>query len=128
MAFKVSAEVAVVIACLGLDLLFFIPFVKILYTQYTLKGKLSDQDGPHYQDEDGIATEESQNAYSDIVQRLVLLLSSILGVTLSLIFVIATYLDRKARCSSHNSECDGLDNMILIDQVLVLPIWVSPQQ
>ena len=125
MAITISADVAVAIACLAFDLLCTIPFIKLLYTQYTSRRKTSGQNGQHYQDKDGVATEESQDAYSDIIQRLVLLLSSILGVILSLIFVIATYLDRQARCSSHSSECDDLDNHMLIDQLVALPTWAS---
>ena len=88
MSGSTTLSLALAIACLALVGLLSIPALA-QYVQRLRKGKsqyfeLSDR----YEDEDGVATEESEAAYSDLYSRVVLVLVSVVGSLDALIFAV----------------------------------------
>lgn len=65
----------------------------------------------HYEDEDGIATDESESAYSDFIQRLIILLVSAVGSLDALALAVLTTRQPEFR--------------LLIEQWLQFATWVS---
>lgn len=86
-----STSLIAAVVCLVLVALLSVPAAWENVLRFTAT-KSQYQDLPHnYEDEDGVATEESEAAYSDFVPRLVLILISVVGLLDSLaLAVLAT--------------------------------------
>ncbi|KPI39577.1 ATP-dependent bile acid permease [Cyphellophora attinorum] len=87
-----TPSVAIAIACLVIVALLTIPTVIRLVQNLRRRKERYQELNDRYEDKDGVATTESEAAFSDIVQRLILLLASTVATIDALAFavVIAT--------------------------------------
>ena len=89
-AHHTSTSVAVSIACLGLVAALTIPAGRQFLNHIRAKRKQYEELSDPYEDEDGVATEESQEAYSDYLPRLILILASVVGCADALVAAVLT--------------------------------------
>ncbi|KIW72199.1 hypothetical protein PV04_00411 [Phialophora macrospora] len=85
-----SASVAVSIACLTIVAVLSTPAAGQLITRLRGRKKQYAQLSERYEDKDGVATEESEQAYSDLIPRLILILISTVACAVALATAILT--------------------------------------
>lgn len=86
-----STSVAISIACLALVAVLSVPAFGHCVTRLRSKTKQYNSLLPdRYEDEDGAATDESQEAYSDLFPRLLLILISVVASAVALATAILT--------------------------------------
>jgi hypothetical protein len=85
-----TASVAISIACLAVAAVLSIPAAHQFLTRLRAKSKQYTEVADRYEDKDGVATEESEDAYSDFLPRLILLLISLVACGVGLASAILT--------------------------------------
>jgi multidrug efflux pump subunit AcrB len=85
-----STSVAISIACLAVVAVLSAPAAGQLFTRIRARKKQYAQLSKRYEDKDGVATEESEQAYSDVIPRLILILISIVACGVALTTAILT--------------------------------------
>lgn len=79
-----STSVAIAIACLAIVAVLSVPAARQAFIRLRARQKQYGQLADRYEDKDGVATEESQEAYSDFLPRLLLILISIVACAVAL--------------------------------------------
>lgn len=118
------ADSVVALACLVLVALSTVPALRHFASQCMIKGRHQKEVKYRYQDEDGVASPESEAAFSDLPQRAVLVVVSLLGVAVSLFFLIAGYVDALCYIFGSPDSCQGRSQVIWVEQCFLLPCWV----
>ena len=89
MQHSTTTSLAAAIVCLVLVALASLPAVSQTWRRYLVTSRARDEDfQEHYKDEDGVATKETESAFSDLAPRLLLALGSIVGALDSLAMAI----------------------------------------
>ena len=85
-----STSVAIAVACLAVVAILSAPAAREGLIRLRAKRKQYAELSDRYEDEDGIATEESEDAYSDLLPRLLLILISLVTCAVALASAIVT--------------------------------------
>jgi hypothetical protein len=106
------SSVAISIACLAVVSVLSIPAGRQLFIRLRAKRKQYIELTDRYEDKDGVATQESEEAYSDFLPRLLLILTSFVACGVALATAIVT------TTRSHLP--------LTLEQWLQFATWVSP--
>ena len=107
-----STSVAIAIACLAIVAVLSIPAARQVFIRLRARQKQYEFLSDRYEDKDGVATDESQEAYSDFLPRLILILICIVACAVALTSAIIT------TTRSHLP--------LSLEQWLQFATWVSP--